>query len=316
MSKRLVIVILLLILLFLTFLYCKCHLLPAAKIILKPLTISVTAPITETEPHTVFEAVLNGANFAIVYISILLAITAILITVMCFWWEKKLSILEKCNQDYEIFKENSSRQAYLITAKIFVIDERFSEAWEQIKDLPENLNYEVPLYKAKILMGQPHDEYVFPAVMKLLSRALLFPTITSETKSIIFREMSRVYFQEKRDYKKALEYAEHAIKEDYTHWSAYNARALALRHLGNLDEAITVLEECIKGNNKYDAGFYNLSCYYAQKMERERDGVKKLNLKDMAVSNYKAAIRLQPKNKEYSRTDPDLSPIRKEIRDL
>ncbi|GEM_PF-3176405 len=289
---------------------------PLIKICLNPLFASNTAAIKGMGPKTMFEAMLNGANFAIAYISLLLAITAILVGYLIFWWGRKLDILRECNRDYEIFKQNAALQAPLITAKIFVIDERYSEAWEEIEDLRENFSYEVPLYKARILMGQKHGDYVFPVVMKLLNKALLFPGITTEIKSIIFREISRAYLQEKKDYGKALEYAEMAIKENYTHWSAYNAKALALRHLGNLDDAIKILEECIKGNNKYDVACYNLACYYTLKMEGETEANRILNFKNEAISKYQRAITLQPKNKDYSKTDRDLRSIWEDIKDL
>ncbi len=296
-----------------TFFYCKHCLFPAAKIFLKPFTNSA---ITETNPQTIFETTLNGANFAIVYISILLALTALIVTFGSFWWGRKLAMLEKCHQDYLLFKRNSPLEARLTTAKIFVIDRRFSEAWEEIKELPDDFNYEVPLFKAKILLGQRHEGSIFSSIMKLLNKASSFPELSEETKSVIDCEISRTYFTEKKDYKKALEYAERAISEDYTYCTAYNAKALSLRHLGNLDEAITTLEEIIIGDKNYDIAYYNLACYYAQKFRVEDDAEKKEIFKNKAITHFKTAIKFRLKSKEFAKTDTDLDPIRSEINNL
>lgn len=314
--KSFLLSILLLLLFSVTFFYSFSFLFPAVKNILKPFFLFGMTSIPKSDTQTVFEAILNGANFAIVYISILFALTALIVTFAGIWWSRKISLLERCHQDYERFKRNSPLEARLTTSKIFVIDERYSEALEQIKDLPNDFDYEVPFYKAKILLAQPHEDSVFSAVIKLLNNALSFSNLTEETKSIINREISRAYFKERKDYGKALEYAEKAIEEDYSHWSAHNAKALALRHLGDLEKAIEVLEDVVKEYKKYDAAYYNLACYYCEKSRKEKDPKKISNLKETAISNYKIAIKLDPKNKKFAKTDTDLDPISNEINKL
>ncbi len=296
----------------------KCSLLPIAKVILKPLIIPNVSS-SGIEPKTIFEATLNGANFAIVYISILLAFTALIVTFASIWWGHKINLIRKCHRDYLIFKKNAPLEARLTTAKIFVIDRRFAEAWEEIKDLPDDFNYEIPLFKAKILFGQEHEGSSFGPIMKLLHKARSFPELAEETKSVIDCEISRTYFKEKKDYKKALEYAEKSIEEDYTYCTAYHAKALSLRHLGDLDEAIKTLEDIIIWDRSYDIAYYNLACYYAQKSRTEDNSAQKIILKNKATSYFRKAMDLQPKVKDlvtFSATDPDLDPIRTEINNL
>ncbi|MBU0478271.1 hypothetical protein KKC91_06860 [bacterium] len=280
-------------------------------VIIGVLKLSSSASVQGIQPQSAVESTLNSANFALVYITILFTLIGIILAIVSIWWNGKLNSLERCHRDYKQFIKNSPLETRLTTAKIFVIQENFTEAWEAIKDLPDDFNYEVPLYKAKISIDKPHERSICFTLLKFLEKAISFPRLTHEAKSMIYREFSRVYFKE-QDYKKALRYAEKAINENFTHWSAHNAKALALRHLNELGKAIKTLEKIIENDKSYEAAYYNLACYYSQKFVKDA----KQKTRERAISYYKDAVRLEPKNKEIAKTDSDLDPIRNDIKDL
>jgi tetratricopeptide (TPR) repeat protein len=200
---------------------------------------------------------------------------------------------------------------------------------EAIKDLPDDLDHEVSLYKAKILIEQSQGSPVFAKAMKYLNKASSFPGITSENKAEILRQFSRIYkdkgfiFKVRKEFEKAhkefeeaLKYAEEAIVQDWTFWSAHNAKAIALRHLDRIDDAIEVLEDIIKEDDKYEQAYYNLACYLTQKIvpkpKTKIEQNQNIELKEKALSKLTKAIKLEPKNKREARKDLDFDPIRKE----
>ena len=278
-------------------------LLPIIKNILKLSTIS----IADVKPQTIFDTVLKNTNFAIVYITVLFTVMGITITFMSAWWHISLKKLEKCYQDYEGFRKKSALEAQLTTAKTYFTQGEFAEAWEIIKSLPDDLNYEIPLYKARILIHKTPS--VFLTVMSFFDKALLFPKLTNETKALIYRYIATAY-REKRDYKKALEYAEKAINENRIYWTAHNEKAMALKRLGRMDEAIKTLEKIIEEDRSFIYAYYNLACYYSLK------SLKKPQLKSIAITYYKEAIKLNLRWKKFAKTDSDLDNIRNEIENL
>lgn len=226
---------------------------------------------------------------------------------MSAWWHISLKKLEKCYQDYEGFRKKSALEAQLTTAKTYFTQGEFAEAWEIIKSLPDDLNYEIPLYKARILIHKTPS--VFLTVMSFFDKALLFPKLTNETKALIYRYIATAY-REKRDYKKALEYAEKAINENRIYWTAHNEKAMALKRLGRMDEAIKTLEKIIEEDRSFIYAYYNLACYYSLK------SLKKPQLKSIAITYYKEAIKLNLRWKKFAKTDSDLDNIRNEIENL
>lgn len=288
---------------------------------LLPIIISVlklsSVPIVDVKAHTALEATLNSANFSLVYITILFTAMGIIVTVMSIWWNVKLSSLEKCQRHYEKFRENFPLEMRLTTAKIFFIQGKYSEAWDYIKDLPENFSYEITLYKAGILIKQPHEKSVFSSAMSLLNKALLFPNLSKESKAIIYRYIAITYFEEKDDYGKTLEFAEKAIKENPVFWSAHIVKGRALKRMKppKLDEAIETLEMIIAEDKTYETAYYNLACYYSLKAGKEDDSKRQLKLKKTAIDHYKASVKLNAKNEEEARTDSDLDFIKSDILD-
>ena len=265
----------------------------------------------ETTP-TIFETVLNNANFAIVFISILFTIIGVLVTLLSTWWYKSLKRLERCHQDYEKFNEKAPLQTLLTTAKIFFIQNDLAEAWDYIKDLPDDLSFEVPLYKARILLKQSHKNSVFFTVIKFLNKALSLPRLTKEAKAMIYKFISDAYLDEKKDYEKALEFAEKAINETPVYWPAHIAKGRTLKRIepDRLNEAINILERVIGEDKTYETAYYNLACYYSLKSKRETDQRKQAELKNTAIKYYKISIELNPKNKKLAQTDTDLEFIR------
>lgn len=285
-------------------------LLPNIKKSLSLLCISVP----RTTDVSMVEIILNNVNFVIVYISVLFTIMGILmvfgsrelnrIAVIRREIEREVEDLKKVR---DTIRENLSLEAQLTTAKIFSVQRDFAEAWENIKNLPDDFSYEVPLYKARILLNKERN--VFSTVMNFLNKALSFPDLTNEAKSVIYRYMALAYKQ-KKCFKESLEYAEKAIAENRIYWTAHNDKAIALRNLDRMDEAIKTLEEILEEDKSYSYAHYNLACYYSLK------SVEEPNLKDKAVAYYKEAIRLDPKFKDFAKTDNDLNAIRNEIENL
>jgi len=260
------------------------------------------------------EIILNNVNFVIVYVSVLFTIMGILMAFGSRELNKVAVVRKEIEREIEDLKEvkdtireNLSLEAQLTTAKIFFIQRDFIEAWENIKNLPDDFNYEVPLYKARILINK--ERSVFSTVMTLLDKALSFPDLTNESRAIIYRYMAFAH-KRKKWFKESLEYAEKAIVENRIYWPAHNQKAIALRHLGRMEEAIKTLEEIIEEDKSYSYAHYNLACYHSLK------SVKEPNLKEKAVNYYKEAIRLNSRFKESAKTDNDLDAIRNEIENL
>ncbi|MCK5708041.1 MAG: tetratricopeptide repeat protein [Candidatus Aureabacteria bacterium] len=272
-------------------------------------------PISVTEPKSIFETSSKTTNFAIVYITALFTIMGTVVAFMSVWWHTSLKRLEKCHRDYEKFRENHPLETSLTTAKIFFLKGENSTAWSYIKNLSEDLNYEVPLYKARILMDQPHDESIYFTVINLLKKSLSFPKLTEEAKAMIYRYISFAYLKEKKDYKKALKFAEKAISENPIYWSAHIAKGRALvRFVPNrLDEAIGILERVIGEDEFYEPAYYNLACYYSEKAKGETNIEKRTNLKNKAIKYYKISIKFNPKNKEIMQDDSQLEFIKDAI---
>jgi tetratricopeptide (TPR) repeat protein len=206
----------------------------------------------------------------------------------------------------------------LTTAKIFLFHKKYSEAWDYIKDLPENFSYEVPLYKAGILIQQPHDKSVFYLSMVFLNKALAFPNLSKEARALIYRYIGIAYLEEKKDYGKSLEFAEKAIVENPVFWSAHIVKGRALKRIGpdRLSEAIETLEIVIGEDKTYEVAYYNLGCYYSLKAEREKNPIKRAELKKMAIDHYKTSVRLNEENRTIAEDDPDLEFIKSDIKDI
>lgn len=284
---------------------------------IKKLVTNFSIILPQTSDVGMFEIILNTVNFVIVYISILFTIMGILVVFSNRELNRIIIIRKEIESEVnklknfrDVMRKNFSLEAQLTTAKIFFIQEDFTEAWENIKNLSDDFNHEVPLYKARILLNKEKESRVFSTVMKFLDKALSFPNLTNEDKSLIYRYIGRAYLEEKKNYKKALEYMEKAIDENRTYWTAHNEKAIILRRQGRMDEAIKILEEILEEDKSYSYAHYNLACYYSLKIKKES------NLKDKAINCYKEAIKLDQKFKDTAKDDSDLDNIRKEIKDL
>lgn len=273
------------------------------------------APIQDIAAQTTLESAINSANFSLVYITILFTLIGIVVTIVGFWWSNEANNLKRCHKDYIKFKESFPLETRLTTAKIFFLQKKYSEAWDYIKDLPENFSYEIPLYKAGILIEQFHEKSVFSAALNFLNKALLFPGLSKESRAVIYRYISIAYFTEKEDYDKALEFAEKAITENPVFWSAHLAKGRALKRLGfsRLNEAIETLEMVIAENSTYEVAYYNLACYYSLKASNETNPTKVLKLKNLAIKHYKRSVLLNKENEIIGKDDSDLNFIRSDI---
>lgn len=289
-------------------------LLPAIKNIPKTPSISISG-ISNAESKTIFEAVLNNANFAIIFISVLFALISVLVVIIAAWGTRSLNRLEESHKNYkkdlkemEKFRKETSTNltldGQLTTAKIFYTQKDYSVAWEYIKDLPDTFSYEVPLYKGRILFNKEKGKNYLRAI-ELLNKALEFPNITNEGKTVVCAFMSRVWIGAK-NYKQGLIYAKKSIAEKYTYWTAHNQKAIALRRLGKLDKAIGTLKDVLKIDPTYSYAHYNLACYYCLLIENG------ISYKEKVIKYLKRAIELRPQFKESAKKDRDFDNIRQD----
>lgn len=70
---------------------------------------------------------------------------------------------------------------------------------------------------------------------------------------------------------------------------------------GQTDAALQVFQQAIEVDPKFATSYYNLSCVYASKKEKEK-----------ALENLKRAISLDPMNREKAKVDKDFDPLRNE----
>ena len=88
---------------------------------------------------------------------------------------------------------------------------------------------------------------------------------------------------EKKDYKKAIEFYSEAIEKDPKNCDAYFGRAYCYNEVGKYDEAIQDLNKTIELNPKSDAAYCNRGVAYTNKGNY-----------DKAIEDYEQALKLNP----------------------
>jgi len=253
--------------------------------------------------NKLFETTMKYINFAIIYVSLLFAIMGIL----SVWGIREIHRIHYVRKDLEDFKDKLNEYfsvgANLANAKIFYNQRDFLAAWEYIEDLPD-INYEIPLYKAIISMYLKKNN--FSDIDTLLDRALSFPNLTKRARAIIYRYKAANWLKLGRNPKKALIYANKAIREDEKYVDGYIAKILALRRILGDDKLQRIIEKLEHLKKTYGSEhpivYYNLACYYS----------KISNIKE-AKNNLKKYLKLIKDPTPGIYYDPDLENLRKKI---
>ena len=187
-------------------------------------------------------------------------------------------------------KKDQEIRFNLTTAKIFFTQEQYEESWEHLISLPDEYSYEVPLYRGLTLLKRKD----YSDAITEFEKALKFPDVD---KARVHFNIAVCFFQN-GVFDKAISECDLAINLRRNYWRAYNIKALCLRRIGKIDEALKVLDQII--DKKFDVAFYNKACYYSL-----------LGKKAQAIDNLKRAIELNTKNKDDALKDPDFSNIAK-----
>ena len=221
-------------------------------------------------PDCVITTTLSNTTFVVQFVAWITALGAIILAIFTFFgirdWMNFQGLKQQLETEYNNYKKrfdnievNSKFILEFSQAKIFytqsLTDESFlSECWDILSKLPE-INYEVVLYKG----------------LTQLKRKDYFDAITSFEKALKFKDadLARIYFNigrvwfEKKEYGKSIEYFEKAILDKSNYSPAYNQKALALRRLGKLDEALKTLNIILHLDEKDAQALYNSACYQA-----------------------------------------------------
>jgi tetratricopeptide (TPR) repeat protein len=221
-------------------------------------------------PDCVITTTLSNTTFVVQFVAWITALGAIILAIFTFFgikeWINFQGLKQQLETEYNNYKKrfdnievNSKFILEFSQAKIFytqsLTDESFlSECWEILSKLPE-INYEVVLYKG----------------LTQLKRKDYFDAITSFEKALKFKDadLARIYFNigrvwfEKKEYRKSIEYFDKAISDRSNYSPAYNQKALALRRLGKLDEALKTLSIILHLDEKDAQALYNSACYQA-----------------------------------------------------
>jgi tetratricopeptide (TPR) repeat protein len=194
---------------------------------------------------------------------------------------------------FEAIEENDKFISEFSQAKMFYIQGFFEESWVILSKLPET-NYEVVLYKG---LTQLRRKDYFDAITSF-EKALKLPNADIPR---INYNIGNVWY-EKKDYMKSIGYYDKAILERSNYNPAYNQKAVALRRLGRIDEALDVLRDILNIDGKDAKALYNSSCYYAL-----------LKDKSKALEYLKKAFDINQKRyKGLAEKDPDFEIYRKD----
>ncbi|MCK4882410.1 MAG: tetratricopeptide repeat protein [Candidatus Omnitrophica bacterium] len=197
---------------------------------------------------------------------------------------------EKYQRSVENFEksieEKLKNEGNLIRAKIFYTQGHYEDAWEVLKDMLAS--YEVCLYKGMVLARRKD----YSDALTSLNAALQFKR----------GDKARVHFnigkcwEENLQYEEAIKSYDLAIEIKGNYWAAYNNKALSLKRLGRINDAIAELKKIIGIDKNNERAYYNLGCYYAI-LEDHKEALKCL----------KRAVELSPKLKSMATTDSDFA---------
>ena len=140
--------------------------------------------------------------------------------------------------------------------------------------------------------------------MVLARRKDYSDALTSLNAALQFKrgDKARVHFnigkcwEENLQYEEAIKSYDLAIEIKGNYWAAYNNKALSLKRLGRINDAIAELKKIIGIDKNNERAYYNLGCYYAI-LEDHKEALKCL----------KRAVELSPKLKSMATTDSDFA---------
>ncbi|MBU4252516.1 MAG: tetratricopeptide repeat protein [Candidatus Omnitrophica bacterium] len=190
----------------------------------------------------------------------------------------------------ELEKELSQKSA-LVKAMFFYLQGLYDDAWEILSVFSEDLDYEICFLKGMVLAEKKEYEIA----RKHFMNALKF---VNTDKARAHFDLGICWYQES-SYEKAIQEFDEAIgvKKDYL--VAYNSKALALKRLGKVNEAIKELQKIIDIDKKNDKAYYNLACYYSI-----------LKNPEAALKNLAISFDLNSVRKDKSGEDPDFINIK------
>lgn len=187
-------------------------------------------------------------------------------------------------------KELENRFA-LLKAISFYIRECYDDAWEILSKLPEDSDDEICLQKGITLVKKKD----YDKALVYFRKALQFPNVD---KARVYFDMGMCWF-EAQQYEKAIQQFNEAIVIKNNYWPAYNIKALALRRLGKINDAIEELNKIVIGDKNNDKAYYNLACYYSL-----------LNEPKEAYKNLKRSLELNPNRKDRLEKDLDFTNVK------
>lgn len=197
---------------------------------------------------------------------------------------------EKIKSFQDEIKKDQGIRFNLTTAKIFFIQQQYDEAWEYLTSLPDDYSHEVPLYRGLTLLKRKDYSHAITQFEKALK-------FTDVDRARVHYNIAQCFF-ENRAFDMAISECDLAIGLRRNLWRAYNLKALSLRRIKKIPNALKVLDQI--ADKKFDVAFYNKACYYSL-----------LDQKAQAIENLKIAIELDPRNKVDAVKDPDFSNIAK-----
>jgi tetratricopeptide (TPR) repeat protein len=255
-------------------------------------------------PDGAILTILSNTTFVVQFVAWITALGAIILAIFTFLgvreWLNLIDLKQKLETEYSSYKkrfeaieENDKFIAEFSQAKIFYIQGFLEESWGILSKLPET-NYEVVLYKG--LTQLRRNDY-FDAITSF-EKALKLPNADA---SRIHFNMGNVWY-ERKDYPRSIGYYDKAISERSNYNPAYNQKAVALRRLGKIDEALDVLKVILSIDGKDAKALYNSSRYYAL-----------LKNKTKALEYLKNAFDINPRRyKRLAENDPDFEIYKKD----
>jgi len=255
-------------------------------------------------PDSTIITILSNTTFVVQFVAWITALGAIILSIFTFLGIKEWLNLQSLKQRLEIeytdykkrfegIEESSKFISDFAQAKIFYAQEFFDECWALLSRLQE-INYEVVLYKG----------------LTQLKRKDYFDAITSFEKALKFKgaDLPRIYYNigkvwfERKGYEKSIEFFDKAISESSNYAPAYNQKALALRRLGKINDALDVLKIILNIDEKNTQALYNSACYYSV-----------LKNKDKTLEYLRKVISINAiKYKKLAEADPDFESYKKD----
>ena len=170
---------------------------------------------------------------------------------------------------------------------------------------PNNPDSYVLLISVSLIAGVYARNVIETAGEKLLQQ--MRQTAKEETKqlqpavAVAYTYEARETINKGMSLRKALQLTELALQHDANYVNAYIEKGRALKRLGEIDKALTAVEEVLRIEPDNAKALYNRACYKC--LLRKSNGE--------ILSDLRKAFESFPKLKEFAREDPDLQGIRK-----